>query len=106
VELEGRPVAAGPGTREPHLVLESDDPRVRGDSGCNRFGSTFEQTADRLHFKGIVATMMACLPIEDLEQRFFAALNAAASHRITGDALELRDQDGKVRARFESRYLR
>jgi len=106
VELEGRPVAAGPGTREPHLVMESDHQRVRGYSGCNGFGGTFEQTADRLRFTGIVATRMTCLPIGDLEQRFFAALNAATSHRITGDALELRDPDDKVRARFEARYLR
>ena len=106
VELGGKPVEIHAGTREPYLVLEAKNNRVRGYSGCNGFGGVFERTGDSLHFKGIVATMMACLPTGDLEKRFFAALNATAAHHITGDALELRDQDGKVRARFEARYLR
>lgn len=106
VELEGQPVTIRAGTREPHLILDLKDNQVHGYSGCNSYRGTYEHTADKLRFHGIAATMMACLHAGDLEHRFFAALNAAASHRITGDALELRDQDGKVRARFEARYLR
>jgi hypothetical protein len=41
-----------------------------------------------------------------VETRFHAALNATAEQRVAGETLELRDQDGKVRARFESRYMK
>lgn len=106
VELEGRPVEIRPGTREPHLILDMQDSRARGFSGCNSFSGRYEQQGDSLRFGNIAATMMACLPAGDLEQRFFAALKAAAGQRLRGETLELLDAGGKVRARFESRYLR
>ena len=51
--------------------------------------------------------MMACLPaIGDTEKNFHSALNATTSQQISGEKLELRDDEGKVRARFESRYMK
>jgi copper homeostasis protein (lipoprotein) len=105
VEIEGQPVVIHAGTREPHFVL-SRDGRVRGFTGCNNLVGGYEQGADGFRFKGMATTRMACLPANDIEARFVAALNAATSIRIVGDALELRDKDGKVRMRLEARYLR
>lgn len=105
VELEGRPVAIRPGTREPHLILDAHETRARGFSGCNTFSGAYELAGENLRFKAVAATRMACLPDGDLEQRFFAALNGAAGWRISGETLELRDGGGRVRARFESRHL-
>jgi heat shock protein HslJ len=79
---------------------------VRGFTGCNNLVGGYEQGADGFRFKGMATTRMACLPANDIEARFVAALNAATSIRIVGDALELRDKDGKVRMRLEARYLR
>lgn len=106
VELGGQPVTLRAGTREPHLILEQKDNRVRGFSGCNGFGGNYTLNGEKLGFKGIVSTMMACLPTGDLEQRFFAALKNTGSHAIRGEALELRGADGAVLGRFEARYLR
>lgn len=106
VELGGKPVTIHAGTREPHLILDHKDSRVRGFSGCNGFGGSYVLDGEKLGFKGIISTMMACLPIGDLEQRFFAALKNTGSHAIRGETLELRGPDGTVLGRFEARYLR
>jgi len=106
VELGGKPVIFRGDMREPHLILDLKDSRVRGFSGCNGFGGGFTQDGAKLGFKGIVSTMMACLHTGDLEQRFFAALKNAAAYTIRGEALELRSADGAVLGRFEARYLR
>ena len=105
VELEGRPVVIRPGAREPHLVLVQEGTRVRGFTGCNHLAGGFERGAGGFRFTQLVTTRMACLPDNDLETPFLAALNATASQRIVGDSLELRDADGKVRMRLEARYL-
>jgi copper homeostasis protein (lipoprotein) len=105
VEIEGQPVAIHAGTREPHFVLLRDG-RVRGFTGCNNLMGGYEQGADDFRFITVATTRKACLPASDIEGRFLAALNATASVRITGDALELRDKEGKVRMRLEATYLR
>lgn len=107
VELEGNPVYSKAGTREPHMVLRSEKNAVTGFSGCNTFRGTYEVSADSLHFKNMASTLMACLPAgSDTEKNFLSAINAAATQRVSGETLELRDKDGKVRARFESRYFK
>lgn len=107
VELEGKPVEVRAGTREPHLILRSENNAVNGFSGCNSFRGAYEISGDSLRFKSMASTMMACLPAgSDTEKNFLSAIKAAAAHRVTGETLELRDQDGKVRARFESRYMK
>ena len=103
VEIEGAPYAARPGTREPHLVFSADGNRGRGFTGCNNLTGAFELDADRLRFKPLSTTRMACLPENDVEARFLSALNATATQRIAGNELELRDRDGKVRMRLEGR---
>lgn len=106
LEVEGRTVEVKPGTREPHMVLRSDKNAVSGFSGCNTFRGMYEVSGDGLRFKGLASTMMACISGGDTEREFLSALNATATQRISGETLELRDQNGKVRARFESRYMK
>lgn len=104
VELEGQPVTLHSGTREPHLILTDGD-RAHGYSGCNNFNGAYEQADATLRFEGIISTRMTCQPDNDLEQRFFTALNVTASQRIAGESLTLLDGAGKVRARFEARHM-
>lgn len=107
VELEGRPVAIKAGTREPHLILRSDKNVASGFSGCNSFRGGYELADGKLRFQSVASTRMACLPESgDVEKHFLSAINATAAQRISGEMLELLDQDGKVRARFESRYTK
>jgi copper homeostasis protein (lipoprotein) len=106
VELEGKPVVVAAGAREPHFILDKAGSRVRGYTGCNTLGGGFEQDASGFRFGKLFSTRMACVPASDLEQRFLSALEATASLRIVGEALDLIDRDGRVRGRFESVYLR
>src|SRR6185436_2824281 len=87
VEIEGVPVPARPGTREPNLVLPGGANRVQGFTGCNNVSGAFERDASRLRFKPLATTRMACLPANDIEARYLSALNATASQRITGNVL-------------------
>jgi heat shock protein HslJ len=106
VEIDGKPVVIRAGTREPHFVLSRNDHRVRGFTGCNNLAGTFEQGADGFRFRQLLSTRMACLPQNDLEAEFLAALEATAAQRIVGESLELLDKDRKVRMRLEARYLK
>ncbi len=89
-----------------HLVLRAENSFANGYSGCNTFRGGYELEGSKLRFKALATTRMACLSDgSDVETRFHAALNATAEQRVAGETLELRDQDGKVRARFESRDM-
>jgi copper homeostasis protein (lipoprotein) len=105
VEIEGQPVVIHPGTREPHFVLLREG-SVRGFTGCNNLTGSYEQGAGDFRFQSMATTRKACLPASDIENRFVAALNATASVRVVGEALELRDKEGKIRMRLEALYLR
>jgi heat shock protein HslJ len=100
-EIEGVPYRAPAGAREVHLRFASD--RVSGFTGCNNLAGGYERDGERLHFKPLATTRMACLPAGDLETRFLSALQATASHRVSGGTLELLDAGGKTRLRLEAR---
>lgn len=104
VEIDGKPVAPQPPKREAHLVLTAEGKRVSGSTGCNRFTGTFEQTADGFHFSKMASTRMACPPPLDAQEgAFLQALNATTAVGISGNTLELKDAEGRVRLRFEAR---
>jgi heat shock protein HslJ len=104
IELEGMAIDSGPGKREVHLILRRDDATASGFSGCNSIRGGYALSDERLQFKPMASTRMACLPgAGDTEQRYHSALAATAAFRVSGDTLELRDSAGTVRARFQAR---
>lgn len=114
IEIDSQPVKAGSGKRELHLILSSERNSVSGFSGCNsfrgiydrKFRGTYDRKENDLRFTGLASTLMACPPDEsELEKRFLTTLQAADSQRVIGNILELRDVDGKPRARFEARSV-
>jgi copper homeostasis protein (lipoprotein) len=107
VAIDGQPVTPAAGQRELFLQLSGDGNRVRGFGGCNTLSGRFEQGSDGLLFKGLVLTRRACAGAAGTQEAsYLAALMATASRRIVGDALQLRDAQGRVRLRFEALYLR
>jgi heat shock protein HslJ/uncharacterized lipoprotein NlpE involved in copper resistance len=108
VEIDGRPVALHPGTREPHLVLAGDGNNVRGYAGCNNLAGGYALNGGALHFTRMAVTRRACIGdgANALENSFLQAVEATAAWRITGESLELRDAAGRLRMRLEARYLR
>jgi heat shock protein HslJ len=79
---------------------------VHGSTGCNRFTGQFEREGTSLGFGTLTVNMMACADTMAQETAFTRALDATRSWRIIGQHLELSDDEGRLRARFEAVYLR
>jgi putative lipoprotein len=105
-ELGGGPVAAASGQQEAHFILHRADKRVSGSGGCNRFTGGYELQGERLTFKQMAGTMMACANGMDTEKAFLSALGKSAQARIKQQQLELLDVSGSVLARFQAVHLR
>jgi putative lipoprotein len=103
VAIDGAALAPQPPKREAHLVFTAQGNRVSGSTGCNRVVGAFEQTAGGLRFAKMAATKMACPPpLSTQEIAFLQALDATRTAQIAGNTLELKDDAGKVRLRFEA----
>ena len=101
--LGSKPVEIGTGGREVFLTLVAEGRRVQGFSGCNRFIGSYQLDGNRLAFRGMAGTRMACVETMELEQAFLKALDSTASWEITGEHLELYDASGGMLLRFEAR---
>jgi heat shock protein HslJ len=67
----------------------------------------FEQGSDGLLFKALALTRRSCAGAAGAQEAScLAALQATASRQIVGDALWLRDAQGRMRLCFEALYLR
>jgi uncharacterized lipoprotein YbaY/heat shock protein HslJ/uncharacterized lipoprotein NlpE involved in copper resistance len=94
------------GEREPHIVFHSENGRVAGTGGCNRFSGGYEIDGKKITFGAMATTMMACPDGKGVDLALMAALEAARSFRKTAHHLELLDENEKAVARFEARELR
>lgn len=106
IQLGGEAVSSIDEKREPHLVLHSEDRRVAGHGGCNRFTGTYSVSGEQLTFSQMAGTMMACADGMQYERAFHDALTKVASWKIEGEQLELFDAAGDSLARFESRDMK
>ena len=102
--VDGKPVAAYRGTREPHIILRREGARVTGFAGCNTLAGSYQLSGDSLRMGPLAVTRMACLSAEAnaMEAGFLKGLEQTASYRITGTVLELRDAGGSPRIRLEA----
>lgn len=93
--------------REPHLILQLEQDRVAGSTGCNRIIGTYRLETSSILFGPMATTRMACPGAAGVhEQPFLDALTAARRWSVRGEHLELSDETGNLLARFESRYMR
>jgi putative lipoprotein len=107
LEINGELVTLGAGDRELNMVLMGDESRVRGYSGCNQFGGTYEVgTDDQLTFGALAATMMACAEGMEQEQLFLGVLGETRRFAIDGQSLALYDDEDAQILRFEAVHLR
>lgn len=106
VRLGDNPVAAATKQREPHLIFAADALRVAGSDGCNRVTGSLELDGDRLRFGHMASTQMSCVDNTDQHTRFREALRHVERYRIRGSHLELLNETGAVRARFEAVALK
>ncbi|MFC3148559.1 META domain-containing protein [Piscinibacterium candidicorallinum] len=110
-ELGGQPPALPPHGRRPHFMLQPEPQGapgvagITGHSGCNRMTGAYKLRGSELSFERMAGTLMACAGADDLERSFLRMLNAVRTWRTNGQELELRDEGGKVIARFQSRLM-
>jgi putative lipoprotein len=105
-ELGGGPVVVAERQREPHFILHPAAKRVSGSGGCNRLTGSYDLEGDRLSFRQMAGTIMACAQGMETEKKFLAALQQASMAKIERQRLELLDAAGSVLARFEAVHLR
>lgn len=90
----GEPVEAA------EVILRTDDRRVFGSAGCNRFEATFTVPRDReLEFGPAIRTKKMCPPpVMQIEDRFLAALSRARQWNFLAGRLALTyvDEDGQL----------
>jgi uncharacterized lipoprotein YbaY/heat shock protein HslJ len=106
VRLRDTPVRLSEKQREPHLILQSEQRRLAGSSGCNRLLGSYTLDGERISFARTATTMMACPQGMDQERAFLDALATVERWRVTGERLELFDARGETVAQFESRHTK
>jgi heat shock protein HslJ len=104
--LGDAPVKAAERQREAHFILHPVDKRVSGSGGCNRITGGYALEGDRLTFRQMAGTLMACPVGMDVERAFLDVLPKVTGARVRQQHLELLGADGSVVARFEAVHLR
>lgn len=86
-----------PGPQIPHLRFEAE--KVTGNDGCNNFFGGYTLDGNSLKFGMLGSTRMACPQIKGFDMEFNKMISATTRYRITGDKLELFEND-KLLASF------
>lgn len=96
------PPPAAPGGPAIGMQLQSQNTRVVGFSGCNRMSGAYALDGQSLKFAQMGGTRMACADESRmrLEQEYLRMFSAVSTWRITGQTLELLDENDKVIATF------
>ena len=103
-QLWDEQVASPAGTREVHLILQSQNQRVTGFSGCNRMTGQYAMNGSQIKFDQMAGTLMACVESMDLEKKFLAIFPEVARWEIAAQTLRLLDAQGKTLATFDAVY--
>lgn len=76
-------------SRIPSISFDSEKNRVSGFGGCNRFGGSYIQKGDSIHFSPLVSTKMYCHESQPTESAVLEALQLADRVVIHKDQLRL-----------------
>jgi heat shock protein HslJ len=84
------------------LTANFDADEVSGDGGCNTFGGPYTAGKRSISMGPFRSTLKACADpaLQGQEQQYLAALEVAATYRVTGDQLELFRADEGIAATF------
>lgn len=108
IEINGQKVTAENFTsKEPHLILKSEENRVNGNGGCNSFFGTYEMqaNANRISFSKIGSTRMACME-PNVEADFLNVLETVDNYTVKNDTLQLNKARMAPLAKFVAVYLK
>ena len=85
-----------------------EDGQLTGNASCNNYFAAYETVGDNITIGPAGSTMMACQEPEGImaqEQQYLAALETAATYKITGLAMEMRTSEGSLVATFTRAIL-
>lgn len=102
-KLGDQVITSPPGVREMHLVMNADNLRVTGFSGCNQLMGGYVLDGASLRFDQVAGTRMACVSGMDFEGKFLAMFGQVARWKIEGETLTFLDADGHPLAVFDGR---
>lgn len=105
MSIEGTSVKVYKDMKEPYMLFKNDDKRVNGFSGCNNMFGSFKTDTNNIKIGPMATTRRACSHGMDTELKFHKIIEKTAKFEIYGETLKLKDETGKVLARFESRYF-
>lgn len=104
IEIDGEKPTFDDWRQRPRLKLEEEGHRYTAWTGCNSLSGSYELDTRGLRFAAAAATLIGCPPpLAAAEQRFIGALSAVREAQIAGTTLDLLDDAGKRRLRFEAR---
>ena len=85
-----------------------EDGQLTGNASCNNYFAAYETEGEDITIGPAGSTMMACQEPEGVmeqEQQYLAALETAATYKITGLAMEMRTSEGSLVATFTRAIL-
>jgi heat shock protein HslJ len=85
------------------LTANFDVHAISGNGGCNTFNGPYAASGKTIKIGPLASTMMACsdAELQTQEQHYLAALQLAATYRVTGTRLELLRAGDTIVATFE-----
>jgi putative lipoprotein len=104
-ELDGNAIVTAEGRREMKFTLRGEN-KVTGYGGCNSFFGRYTFDESKLSFSQLAATKMFCADTTKMENMFMKSLAEVSVYKITGQILQLSDDDGRLLARLQAVYLK
>jgi heat shock protein HslJ len=84
----------------PFMLLEKVTGKVNGSGGCNSFFGSYTRSDDKIDISNIASTKKYCVELQELENAYFAALDAANRYSLKGKELLLFKDDTQL-AKFK-----
>jgi len=101
IEVQGEEVPAEINGKMPFIFMTSETGRITGNAGCNVMNGSFKISENnKIEFKQMISTMMACLDMET-ESKLRKALEMADNYTISEDILSLNKGRMAPLARFQ-----
>ena len=106
--LEGKKITMAKNQeREIYFTLKTDQNRVTGFAGCNTFSGEYTiEDGNRIRFKNMAITMMACPDVAVNESEFLEVFELADNYTINNDVLSLNVGRRAPLAVFEAVYIK
>lgn len=86
----------------PYLNFDAATQTVTGSDSCNRLSGSYVAGRDTLQLGQLATTRMACLNNNNLDQKFYEALNKVTHYQVYGKTLKLLDRHGNLLIQFET----